>query len=123
MIVNSGIIHQTLKSANLLGITSRNDNNLKTFIVGSMQTWDEFVTPSYTLGISGVVRDDNNQPCSRSVRAHSKSNPSLYFDTVSDPTTGQYSFNLPEDEFYLVFFDDDAGTQHNALILDKVTPA
>jgi hypothetical protein len=72
--------------------------------------------------ISGVVKDDTNTPCARKVRAHRSNQPEVYKETISDATTGVYEMDLPPLEHYLIFFDDAAGTQHNALILDKVVP-
>jgi hypothetical protein len=72
--------------------------------------------------ISGVVKDDTNTPCARKVRAHRSNQPEVYKETISNATTGVYEMDLPPLEHYLIFFDDAAGTQHNALILDKVVP-
>lgn len=126
-------LHPGSQSIRTIGGQAGINRNLTGYIdnyrvtIGAARYNLQFTPPSvpfedfYT--ISGVVRDDSNDPCSRVVRAHSKARPEVYFQTVSDPITGAYSFVLPVTEYYLVFFDDDAGDQHNALILDKVMPA
>ncbi len=76
---------------------------------------------SYT--ISGVVRDDADAPCQRSVAAYLRSSKALVATGLSDASTGEFTLGVPTNgEHFIVFLDDDAGTDHNAIILDRVTP-
>lgn len=73
--------------------------------------------------IEGVVRDDTNTPCSRTVRAYRRDTGALVGSTVSDATLGTYRIGCPTlDEVYRIVLDDSGGTLYNDLI-DRVIPA
>lgn len=73
--------------------------------------------------LSGTVLDDTGTGAPRIISAHSRLAPSAASITTSD-ANGTYSFaDLVDDDHFVVFQDDAAGTAYNALILDKVTPA
>lgn len=65
-----------------------------------------------------------NVPKSRKVYCHLRSNGKLIATTTSSPTDGYFLFNgLPDDTYYVVFLDDNAGIQFNAIIYDRIRPS
>lgn len=77
----------------------------------------------YAAQLTGTVKDDANTLCARTVRAYRRSNGALVGSVVSNAVTGAYSINTQTtDAHTVIVLDDDAGTQYNALVLDKVMP-
>jgi hypothetical protein len=75
------------------------------------------------VAVSGIITDDNNLPCQRTIRAYNRATGALLGSTTSDPSTGAYSFTFAStDEVQLVALDDAAGTVYNDKIL-RVTPS
>ncbi|OAL80695.1 WD40 repeat domain-containing protein [Acinetobacter sp. SFA] len=72
--------------------------------------------------ITGVVRDINNLPARRMVRAYRRSDAALMAQTFSDAVTGQYKLLLPDTEFYDVQFLTEDGEQLNDLFFAKSIP-
>lgn len=72
--------------------------------------------------ITGVVRDINNLPARRMVRAYRRSDGALMAQTFSDAVTGQYKLLLPDTEFYDVQFLTEDGEQLNDLFFAKSIP-
>lgn len=72
--------------------------------------------------ITGVVRDINNLPARRMVRAYRRSDGVLMAQTFSDAATGQYKLLLPDTEFYDVQFLTEDGEQLNDLFFAKSIP-
>lgn len=72
--------------------------------------------------ITGVVRDINNLPARRMVRAYRRSDGVLMAQTFSDAVTGQYKLLLPDTEFYDVQFLTEDGEQLNDLFFAKSIP-
>lgn len=78
----------------------------------------------YAGQLSGTVRDDAGALCARTVRAYLRSSGALVGSTTSDAGTGIYSINTQTlAEHTVVALDDASGTQYNALVLDRITPA
>ncbi len=72
--------------------------------------------------LSGSVADDAGVGAVRSVIAHPRLAPEALATTQSD-VNGDYAFSdLVDDDHYVVCLDDAAGTDYNALILDRITP-
>jgi len=83
---------------------------------------DKFATNPPRL--IGTVKDDTGTLCARTVRAYRRSNGVLVGSVASDAVTGGYTINTTTDDAHtIIALDDDAGTQYNALVLDKVIPA
>lgn len=74
--------------------------------------------------VSGVVRDDTNTPCARTVRVYRRDTGALAgLSTVSDAGTGSYTIDCYTlDEVQRIVLDDSGGTLYNDLI-DRVIPA
>lgn len=78
----------------------------------------------YAGQISGNVKDDAGANASRTVRAYRRDTGDLVGSVSSDASTGNFSFNCKSlGPHTVVFLDDDAGTQYNALVIDRVVPA
>jgi hypothetical protein len=76
-----------------------------------------------SVSVSGVITDDANLPCQRTIRAYDRATGALITSTTSDPSTGAYSIDLANtDEVQLVALDDSAGTVYNDKII-RVTPS
>ena len=76
--------------------------------------WDHFV-------IQGSVRDINNNPAARKVRAFERSSGDLCGETTSNPVTGDYELNVYEgDVDYDVQFMAAAGELLNDLFFARV---
>jgi hypothetical protein len=72
--------------------------------------------------VFGIVYDDTASPCSRTVRLYNRNTGELISQTISDPTTGEYTFALStQDELQRIVLDDESGTFYNDLI-DRVIP-
>jgi hypothetical protein len=72
--------------------------------------------------VYGIVYDDTASPCSRIVRLYNRNTGELISQTISDPTTGEYTFALStQDELQRIVLDDESGTFYNDLI-DRVIP-
>lgn len=79
--------------------------------------------PSGLGEVEGVIRDDTNTLCARTVRLVRRDTGSLLASTVSDATTGEYRLATPTlDEVQRIVLDDSGGTLYNDLI-DRVIPA
>lgn len=73
--------------------------------------------------VSGVIRDDANALCARTVRLIRRDTGALLSSTVSDASTGVYSLPAPTlDEVQRIVLDDSGGTLYNDII-DRVIPA
>lgn len=72
--------------------------------------------------ITGVVRDINNLPARRMVRAYRRSDGVLMAQTFSDAVTGEYTLLLPDTGFYDVQFLTEDGEQLNDLFFAKSIP-
>lgn len=80
-----------------------------------------YIPPEYI--ISGTVTDDAGQPAARTVRVYNRATGTLLGTATSDAVTGAYEFALTStDMVQVVALDDDAGTDYNALIVDRVVP-
>lgn len=93
--------------------------------------------PGYIKGsvIGGVVTDDNGDGCERALYLMNRpSDASVRLveaqRTASNANTGAYTFPVASAQLtgyvehnVVICFDDDAGTDYNAMILDNVTPA
>lgn len=88
----------------------------------------DFTAPTAALPdgmgyVSGVIRDDANAPCARTVRLIRRDTGALLSSTVSDASTGVYSLPAPTlDEVQRIVLDDSGGTLYNDII-DRVIPA
>lgn len=72
--------------------------------------------------VSGVIRDEGGNPCSRIVRAYHRPSGIILAETVSDETTGVYTLAVPlADEIDRVALAADGETLYNDLI-DRVIP-
>lgn len=72
--------------------------------------------------VSGVIRDEGGNPCSRIVRAYHRPSGIILAETVSDETTGVYILAVPlADEIDRVALAADGETLYNDLI-DRVIP-
>ena len=89
--------------------------------------WAELERRVYVIAaptyITGTLTDDTGAPCARTVRAYQRDTGELAGSTTSDPVTGAYTLALTAVPHYIVALDDEAGTQYNALIADRITPA
>ena len=83
-------------------------------------TYTSVLTLADAEVISGTVLDDAGDPCARTVRLYNRSTGALAGSTTSNASTGAFSFSVESGTYYAVVLDDDAGTQHNALIFDRV---
>lgn len=79
--------------------------------------------PLYQKTISGTVQESGS-PCARRVRCYDRESGRLLGDTMSNATTGAFSFgNLDDDrQYFVVAFDADGDPDFNALIFDKIIP-
>ncbi len=79
---------------------------------------------NFWLGtISGNVKNHLGANTQRTLRFYERSTGILLGETLSDPTTGNYSFETTLDAPHTVIvLDDDAGDLKNALIKDRITP-
>lgn len=72
--------------------------------------------------VSGVVTEES-VAVARTVRAYDRSDGAFVAETVSSAVDGAYSMNVgTASEVFVIAFDDAAGTQYNAVILDNITP-
>lgn len=72
--------------------------------------------------IAGTVRDIDNVPAQRIVRAYRRSDGVLMAETISNPATGNYTLRLSEDGVYDVQFLTLDGETLNDLFYSKATP-
>lgn len=72
--------------------------------------------------ITGTVRDIENFPAKRMVRAFRRKDGVLMAQTYSDAITGEYKLILPDTEFYDVQFLSEDGEQLNDLFFAKAIP-
>lgn len=93
--------------------------------LGAIGDWvgATYIFPAHT--ISGTVRDDTGAGVRRQIRVYLRSTGALVAEGFSR-ADGTYeipvSFPLEGQPHMVVFLDDDAGTQYNALVLDRLTP-
>ncbi|USV40907.1 hypothetical protein [Xanthomonas phage BUDD] len=75
--------------------------------------------------ITGTVRDVNNNPAARKIRAYRRSDGLLVAETTSDSTTGNYTIITPtsDTEAYDVQFVTNSGELLNDLFYARTTPA
>lgn len=82
---------------------------------------DVAALPQLTKTVSGVIYDDTNTECARTVRLYARGGGRLLGETTSDAGTGEYELAAPDEEVQRVVLDDDSGTLYNDLI-DRVLP-
>lgn len=80
-----------------------------------------FIPSQLTKTVSGVIKDDTDAECDRTVRLYRRSDGHLIGEVMSDAGDGTYSLNAPDEEVQRIVLDDDAGTLYNDLI-DRVLP-
>jgi len=73
--------------------------------------------------VSGTVTNDAAAPVARKVRVFDRHTGKLIGETVSDATTGAYTIsNLRVGLLVtVIFYDNEAGVQYNAVVYDRVT--
>lgn len=79
---------------------------------------------SYGLGlyyVTGTVVNGSSAPLSRKVLAISRSNDNVLDSTYSDPVTGEFVLNVPNEDVYVVCIPEVADGV-NAEIYDRITP-
>jgi len=73
--------------------------------------------------ISGTVKDETSSNVARTVVAFPRLTPTkLAQSTISDSGTGAFSFTVVDTEHVVLALDNDAGTQYNAIVKDRVAP-
>ena len=77
--------------------------------------------PPKTKSIAGTIKDRSKLPAQRRVYAFRRSTGQLIGEVLSDPTTGQYQIDVPNEEIIVVALDDDASPLLNDLI-NRVLP-
>jgi len=92
--------------------------------IGVARYTGTFTPPLQMTGVlSGVVLDVVGEPAARTVICTQRSLPTTRVSTtISSAVDGSYSFDKPCLEYYIVCLDDDAGTQFNSQILDRLIP-
>lgn len=87
------------------------------------------ITNSYTLypaigaRIAGVVRDESENPCARTVRSYDRATGTLLGSTVSNAITGAFEiYSANADPQTVIILDDDAGSELDAIVYDRVIP-
>ena len=99
-------------------------------VVKGEAIWTANFTPpteAYVLdvapaSVSGTITE-GGAPVARTVRAYNRATGELISETVSTASDGAYSLvTTAVTEVFVVAFDDVAGTDYNAVILDKITP-
>ena len=89
--------------------------------------WDELVSFGSEQGIPahyyyGYITE-NDVPISRIVRLYNRDTGELISATTSSGVSGYYNLSTTtNDEHFIVAFDDEAGEDYNALILDRLLP-
>lgn len=81
-----------------------------------------YVPADHYYRISGTVRDIDNVPAERMVRAYRRSDGVLMAETTSDPATGNYEIRLSDDDVYDIQFYTLEGETLNDLFYARVTP-
>lgn len=100
---------------------SFNEQMTKTFSLLQGEVVDFAIIKKDTGKITGQVRDVNNSPASRTVRAFDRKTGKIVAQTVSD-TTGNYQLNLPTTDDVDVQFMAQDGENLPDLFYAKVTP-
>lgn len=77
--------------------------------------------PPLTKTISGTIKDRMKVPAQRKAYAFRRSTGQLIGEVLSDPTTGQYQFDVPNEEIIVVVLDDNDSPLLNDLI-NRVLP-
>lgn len=99
----------------------------KSLVAGSTTgTTTSFIVINAKTGtITGTVRDVNNNPAARKIRAYRRSDGLLVAETTSDATTGNYTIITPtsDTEAYDVQFVTNNGELLNDLFYARTTPA
>lgn len=100
-------------------------------ILKGIAAWTADFTPPTTpyeleapaLSVSGTITEEGS-PVARTVRAYNRSTGAFIAGAVSSAVDGSYNIELEDTtEVFVVALDDAAGTQYNAVILDKITPS
>ena len=121
----------------ILGVSSgspaASNSNLPT-PSGVDYNWYVVATSSGSEGISSTYTfsnrflyegyiTENDDPVNRAVRLYYRDTGELIDSTTSSGDGGYYSLDaLVNDEHFIVAFDDEAGEDYNALILDRLLP-
>ena len=77
--------------------------------------------PDASTTVAGVIKDDTNANCARTVRFYDRASGALLGEVTSDASTGAYSIVAESDEVQRVVLDDSGGMLYNDLI-DRVIP-
>lgn len=77
--------------------------------------------PPLTKTISGTIKDRMKVPAQRKAYAFRRSTGQLIGEVLSDPTTGQYQFDVPNEEIIVIVLDDNDSPLLNDLI-NRVLP-
>lgn len=79
------------------------------------------LTAPAPVSFDGKVIEEGT-PVARTVRAHDRATGALQQEVTSDAATGDFTFDNLVDgvEYYIVALDDDAGTNYNAVIYDRI---
>ena len=77
--------------------------------------------PPFTKTIFGTIKDRMKVPVQRKAYAFRRSTGQLIGEVLSDPTTGQYQFDVPNEEIIVVVLDDNDSPLLNDLI-NRVLP-
>lgn len=114
------------------------ENSVTATYVNTPGSWDAALNQTYTYAfggwpirlpsdrslwgsVSGVVTDASDNPVARTVRVINRASGEMIAETVSDPTSGEYSVLAPlVGEVQAVCLDDQAGTLENDLILRTI---
>lgn len=126
--------HAPLSTAS--GVTSANLSRLdmnniaagwETFFTGEVRRdtrgiWNMLIVSRERGRITGTVRDIENQPAKRTVRAFHRETGHLLAQTRSDPITGNYTLYLPNLETVDVVFQAEDGELLNDLFFASAQP-
>lgn len=114
------------------------ENSVTATDVNTPGSWDASVNQTFTYAfggwpirlpsdrslwgsVSGVVTDASDNPVARTVRVINRASGEMIAETVSDPTTGEYSVLSPlVGEVQAIALDDSAGVLENDLILRTI---
>lgn len=84
---------------------------------------DIWVALREVMRVSGVIRDDRDTPCSRTVRLVERASGDVIDETVSDAVTGEYSLStLTGDECQRIVLAEDSSVPLYNDLIDRVVP-